>query len=318
MILKSKEQKIIRRSIDGLLLLDKPQGITSNNAVQRIKNLFHAKKAGHTGSLDPLANGMLPICLGEATKFSKYLLEADKRYLVKIRLGIRTASGDSEAKIISQRSVPELSRPEFEKTIRSFCGIIEQTPSMYSALKYKGQPLYKLAHQGIEIQRKSRFVTIYQLNLLDFHEKIANFYVHCSKGTYIRTLVDDLGEALGCGAHVIALRRLSIIHYLENQMVSLVRLEQEYENQNKDSLDSYLLPIESMVTHFPVLRLSNVTIFYLQQGQTIMVPHASIQGFVRLRSQADQFMGIGEVFTDARIAPRCLIKPQRLIKTSLI
>lgn len=308
MIVRSKGQKIIKRTIDGVLLLDKPRGITSNNAVQRIKNFFHAKKAGHTGNLDPLADGMLPICLGEATKFSQYLLDADKTYLVKIRLGIRTASGDSEAEIISQRPVPELSKHKFEKTMTSFCGVIEQTPSMYSALKYKGQPLYKLAHQGIEVERKSRCITIYQLNLLDFKGEMAELYVHCSKGTYVRTLVDDLGEALGCGAHVIALRRLTVVHYLEDQMVSLAYLEREYENQNKDSLDSHLLPIESMVAHFPVLKLSKATVFYLQQGQPVMVPHAPTQGFVRLRTQANQFIGIGEVLTDARIAPRRLIK----------
>ena len=308
MAAKINRQKIIRRPIDGVLLLDKPRGITSSNAVQQIKNFFQAKKAGHTGSLDPLANGMLPICLGEATKFSQYLLDADKTYLVKVRLGIRTASGDSEAEIISQYPVPKLSKREFEKTLTLFLGVIEQIPPMYSALKHKGQPLYKLVRQGIKVNRKSRCVNIYKLNLLYFRGEIIDLYVHCGKGTYIRTLVDDLGEALGCGAHVIELRRLTVAHYLETQMVSLIRLERECENLNKNSLDNYLLPIESIIIHFPVLKLSNKAVSYLQQGQTVMIPQAPNHGFVRLQTQADQFIGIGEALSDARIAPRRLVK----------
>lgn len=290
---------------DGVLLVDKPRGLTSNNVVQRIKKLFQVKKAGHTGSLDPLADGMLPICLGEATKFSQYLLSADKTYVVKIRLGIRTASGDSESQIISESPVL-LSKCDFEKGMTLFRGPIEQTPSMYSALKYKGQPLYKLARQGIEVERKSRSVNIYELNLLDFKGDIAKLYIRCSKGTYVRTLVDSLGQVLGCGAHVIALRRVTVAPYFESQMVSLELLERYATQQNY--LDSYLLPIESMITHFPVIKLNKATVFYLQRGQCVMVPHHSTSGFVRLCTQANQFIGIGEVLIDARIAPRRLIK----------
>lgn len=304
-------RKIHKRAIDGVLLLDKPSGMTSNDAVQRIKKLFHAKKAGHTGSLDPLANGMLPICLGEATKFSQYLLDADKAYYVKARLGIRTASGDSAGEIIAERPIPKITKRLLEKTLSSFRGVIEQTPSMYSALKYKGQPLYKLARQGIEVERKPRQVMIDELNLLGWNDEEVELYVHCSKGTYIRTLMDDLGETLNCGAHVIALRRLMVMHYHENQMISLMRLEQGYDESNSAALDLYLLPIESMVVNLPMLKLNQLTTFYLQQGQAVMVPYAPASGFVRLRNYNDQFIGIGEMLGDSHpqtAAPHRLIK----------
>ena len=302
-------QKIYKRPIGGVLLLDKPSGMTSNDAVQRIKKLFHVKKAGHTGSLDPLANGMLPICLGEATKFSQYLLDADKAYYVKVRLGVRTVSGDSEGEIIAERLIPKITKCLLEKTLSSFRGVIEQTPSMYSAVKYKGQPLYKLARQGIEVERKPRQVTIDELNLLDWNDKEVELYVHCSKGTYIRTLVDDLGETLNCGAHVIALRRLTVMHYHTKQMISLARLEKRHNESNLAALDLHLLPIESMILSFPALKLNQFITFYLRKGLAVMVPHAPTSGFVRLHDYNDQFIGIGEVLSDSRIVPRRLIKP---------
>ena len=309
MITITNSQKSYKqRAIDGVLLLDKPSGMTSNDAVQRIKKIFRVKKAGHTGSLDPLANGMLPICLGEATKFAQYLLDADKAYYVKVRLGVRTASGDSEGEIIIERPIPKITKRLLKKTLSSFRGVIEQIPSMYSAIKYKGQPLYKLARQGIEVERKPRQVIIDELNLLDWNDKEVELYVHCSKGTYIRTLVDDLGETLNCGAHVIALRRLMVMCYRESQMISLARLEQRYDELNLAALDFYLLPIESMVLNFPALKLNQSTTFYLRKGLAMMVPHALTSGFVRLRNYNDQFIGIGEVLCDARIAPRRLIK----------
>ena len=312
MIAIANSQKIYKqRTIDGVLLLDKPSGMTSSDAVQRIKRLFHAKKAGHTGSLDPLANGMLPICLGAATKFAQYLLDADKAYYVKVRLGVRTASGDSEGKVILERLIPKITKRLLKKILSSFYGVIEQTPPMYSAVKYKGQPLYKLAHQGVEVEREPRQVVIHELNLLGWNGKEVELYVRCSKGTYIRTLVDDLGEALNCGAHVITLRRLMVMYYRENQMISLVRLEQRYDESNLASLDFYLLPIESMVLNFPALKLNQLTTFYLQKGLAITVSQAPpVSRFVRLRNHNDDFIGIGEVLYDARIAPRRLIKQQ--------
>ncbi|WP_211924127.1 tRNA pseudouridine(55) synthase TruB [Coxiella endosymbiont of Amblyomma nuttalli] len=304
----TNSQKIHKRAISGILLLNKLSGMTSNNAVQRIKKLFHAKKVGHTGSLDPLAEGMLPICLGEATKFSQYLLDSNKTYYVKVRLGIRTASGDSEGKIIAERPIPKITKHLLEKTLSLFRGVIEQTPSMYSALKYKGQPLYKLARQGIKVERKARRVTIDALNVLNWNDEEIEFYVHCSKGTYIRTLMDDIGETLNCGAHVVALRRLMVMHYRESQMIPLVQLEQEYDASNLTALDLYLLPVESMILHFPALKLNQLTTLYLQQGRIVMISHALSSGFVRLRNYNDQFIGIGEILSDARIAPRRLIK----------
>lgn len=258
--------KRFHRTVNGVLLLDKPQGMTSNKALQSMKQLFHAKKAGHTGSLDPLATGMLPICLGTATKFAQFLLDANKAYYVKGRLGIRTASGDRESHVIAERPVHKITKHLLEKTLFRFRGLIDQTPSMYSALKHKGQPLYKLARRGIEVERKTRQVNIGELDLLKWGSNFVDLYVHCSKGTYIRTLVDDLGEALGCGAHVVVLRRLSVAHYREDQVISLAQLEREYDKENESALDHYLLPLALIVSHFPVLKLSTSTTCYVKQG----------------------------------------------------
>jgi len=211
----------MKRNISGILLLDKPVGFTSNEALQTVKKIFSANKAGHTGSLDPNASGMLPICFGEATKFSQFLLEANKRYLVTGKLGETTASGDSECEIIEKRIVKDIGVKSFERILPKFRGKISQLPPMYSAIKHKGQPLYKLARQGIEIKRDSREINIYELQLLDFKNDLAEFDIYCSKGTYVRTLIVDIGEELGCGAHVVALRRLVVVPYQAEQMVSL-------------------------------------------------------------------------------------------------
>ena len=304
--------KCFERAVDGVLLLDKPQGMTSNEALQRMKQLFHAKKAGHTGSLDPLATGMLPICLGKATKFAQFLLDANKAYYVKGRLGIRTASGDKESQIIAERPVHKITKYLLEKTLSRFCGLIEQIPPMYSALKYKGQPLYKLARRGIKVERKTRQVSIDKLDLLKWGSDFVDLYVHCSKGTYVRTLIDDLGEALGCGAHVIILRRLSVAHCREEQIIPLAQLEQGYDKEDEDALDHYLLPLEIMVSHFPVLRLS-ITDFCEQQGQAIIVPKmSSMQGFIRLHDADDHFIGIGEVLSDTQIVIRRLARSKMI------
>ncbi len=298
------------RPINGLLLIDKPKGITSNAALQHIKRLFHAKKAGHTGSLDPLADGMLPICFGEATKFSQYLLNADKIYLVKAKLGVRTVTGDSEGEIVEQKTVPELTRRQIEKYLSPFRGTIDQIPSMYSALKYNGRPLYELARQGIDVPRASRRISIHELSVLDWKDSILELFVHCSKGTYVRTLVDDLGQAIGCGAHVIALRRLSVGGFEESGMLSIPRLEKEYDKNNLAAIDRYILPVESMVSCLPAIKLSKTTAYYLRNGHAVMVPNAPTQGFVRLRENEHDFIGIGEVLSDGKIAPRRLVKNQ--------
>ena len=284
----------------GILLLDKPSGISSHAALQKVKRLFRAKKVGHTGSLDPLASGMLPLCFGEATKFSQYLLAADKKYWVQAQLGIRTASGDSDSEVIATREVPALEKQQVDHQLQSFRGHIKQIPPMYSALKHQGQPLYKLARQGIEIERQSRDVTIYALDLLDYHDQTLTFEMHCSKGTYVRTLVDDLGELLGCGAHVITLRRLSVAQYLENTMRTLETLTQS-------TLEQCLLPTESMIPSWPSVNLTEEHWYYLRQGQAVMVSDAPAAGWVQLFSANGSFVGVGEMDHNGKVAPRRLM-----------
>ena len=211
------------RAVSGVLLLDKPAGITSNKALQEVKHLFGAAKAGHTGSLDPLATGMLPICLGEATKISAFLLDADKRYRVTCRLGITTSTADADGEVVQTRDFSGITMKHIEKLVPEFSGSISQVPPMYSAVKHQGQRLYALAREGIEVERKPRTVQIYQLLLHSLNEGLLDLEVACSKGTYIRTLVEDMGEALGCGAHVVQLRRLSVGPF-DGDMVSIDEL----------------------------------------------------------------------------------------------
>lgn len=301
-----------RRAIDGILLLDKPNGITSNAALQKAKYLFRAKKAGHTGSLDPMASGLLPICFGEATKFSRFLLEADKQYQVTLKLGVRTDSGDAEGNVLYEKSVPHYSLSFIESVLERFRGDILQMPSMYSALKHQGKPLYKLARLGIEIERARRPVSIYRLDLKPIQNReshdVLNLSVHASKGTYVRTLVDDIGEALGCGAHVIALRRTGVGHYGADQMVTFTTLE-IVEGASEDSpecLDEYLLPLNAEVFNMPDLTVSPAAAYYICRGQAVAVPYAPSSGWVWLTSSDKQFIGVGEILADGRVAPRRL------------
>lgn len=307
--------KFIAKKIDGILLLDKPLHITSNGALQRIKRLFGAKKAGHTGSLDPLATGMLPICFGEATKFSQYLLESDKSYEVTIQLGIKTSTGDAEGDVIAERPVPDFSAADINAVLAQFIGQIQQIPPMFSALKYQGKPLYELARAGIEVERTARTVHIQELQLVSLtHDSIA-LSVHCTKGTYIRTLAEDIGEKLGCGAHVIQLRRPFVMPYQQDQLYTLAEIEAMREQHGLDALMSCLLPIESSVRDLPLVKLSVSAEFYLRTGQPVMVAHLSTHGLVRLFSQQGQFLGVGEVMEDGRVAPRRLIsQPDRMAK----
>src|SRR5579862_9142002 len=226
----------IKRQIHGILLLDKPLGMTSNAALQKVKRLFNAKKAGHTGSLDPLATGMLPICFGEATKFSQFLLESDKCYQVEAKLGVKTRTGDAEGEVIAVKPVMDLTCERLEAVLSQFVGQIQQIPPMYSALKIQGKPLYELARQGIEIPREARSVQIYRLQLIDFQAETLKFEVQCSKGTYVRTLVEDIGELLGCGAHVSALRRTVVLPYNEIKMYTLDALEEIHQQFGMDAL----------------------------------------------------------------------------------
>ncbi len=300
-------RRVRGRDVNGILLLDKPSGITSNDALQQVKRLYYAKKAGHTGSLDPLASGVLPICMGEATKVSAFLLDADKRYQVRCQLGVRTTTADAEGEVLETRPVESWSEEQLETVLEQFRGSIEQIPPMYSALKHQGQRLYKLARQGVEVEREPRPVDIYQLTLTGQGDDWIDIDVHCSKGTYVRTLAEDIGEKLGCGAHVSALRRNMVGPYGDGQLVALDRLQHLKEN-DMPAMDDLLLPIESALSQWPDVDLSTDAAFYLQQGQPVLVPHAPTSGWVRLYEGNRSFLGMGEILDDGRVAPRRLMK----------
>lgn len=293
------------RAVNGLLILDKPLGLSSNAALQRVKRLFNAAKAGHTGSLDPLATGVLPLCLGEATKFSQYLLDADKAYSTVATLGIKTTTGDAEGEAISEQPV-HVTQSDITQLLPDFTGEIQQVPPMYSALKHKGQPLYKLAREGKEVERPARTVTIKQLSLESYAQPDCTLNVECTKGTYIRTLVEDIGDALNCGAHVSVLRRTKAGPYTEAQSYTLEALEKLHEEKGPEALDALLLPLDSAAQHWPAVRPGKTACFYLQQGQPIQVSGAPPTGLVRLYTD-EQFIGIGEIMDDGKVAPKRLI-----------
>ena len=289
-----------------MLVVDKPAGISSNDAVQQAKRLFGAQKVGHTGSLDPLATGVLPLCFGEATKFSQFLLDADKKYWARIRLGVTTETGDADGEVISESDASGVTAAQVVEALKTFVGEIEQIPSMYSALKHQGQPLYKLARQGIEVERAPRKVTIYSAEMLNITGSEIELLVHCSKGTYIRSLAEDLGAALGCGGHVSGLRRLAAGPYQEEQAVSFEQLK---AIGSPEELDALLLPVASAVGTWPVMRLHEDTAHYLLRGQPVQVAHAPTKGWVQIfeSGEEDRFLGVGEILTDGRIAPRRLV-----------
>lgn len=296
------------RPINGILPLDKPAGISSNRALQQVKHLYQARKAGHTGSLDELATGLLPLCFGEATKVSPYLLDADKYYRATCKLGIKTSTADSAGEILDERPVPALDRERILAVLDRFRGPIEQVPPMHSALKHKGKRLYELARQGVEVERAARPVTIHALDLIDFGEDWIEIDVRCSKGTYIRTLAEDIGEQLGCGAHVSALRRLGAGPFTADQMVTMAQLETALEEGGVAALDGLLLPLDSALAGSPALELEDTLAYYLCQGQAVMVPNAPTSGWLRLYDDKQQFLGIGEVLDDGRIAPKRLLQ----------
>ena len=295
------------RNVNGVIVLDKPAGMSSSDAVQRVKRQFAARKVGHTGSLDPLATGVLPLCLGEATKFSQYLLNSDKRYLAHLRLGVSTDSGDADGKVLEEREVGGVDRACIEAALNAFRGDIEQVPSMFSAVKHHGKPLYKLARQGIEIEREARPVTIYRNEIVAFEGTRLTLDIHCSKGTYVRTIADDLGRALGCGAHVEALRRTQAGPYGEDDLATLDDIEAA---RLEHRLDDLLRPVASTVGQWPEVALTGAPAFYLKQGQPVLVPHAPTEGWVRLVEGTHDdgtFIGVGEILDDGRVAPRRLI-----------
>ena len=300
------------RDVHGIVLLDKPLGMTSNAALQAVKRLYHAKKAGHTGSLDPLASGLLPLCFGDATKVCAFLLESDKRYRVTIKLGIKTTTGDAEGEVVASRVVDDIDPNVLQEVLHRFTGPIEQIPPMHSAIKYQGQPLYKLARKGVEVERPARPVVIHELRLLGGGGDILDLEVACSKGTYIRTLVEDIGESLGVGAHVSVLRRTATGPFCEEQTVSLAQLHASaVGGMGMDSLERFLLPMEAALEQWPEVCLSDDLTFYLRQGQAVFVPRAPTHGWVKLRGSDQRFLGMGRVLDDGRVAPKRLISALR-------
>lgn len=301
----------MRNNINGILLLDKPAGFTSNGALQRVKRLFNAKKAGHTGSLDPIATGMLPLCFGEATKFSQFLLDADKSYYVTAKLGVQTNTGDSEGEIVATKPVVNVTHERITQMMSAFIGEIEQVPPMFSALKYQGQPLYELARKGIEVERKARRINIFSIELENLTDDTFTFHVHCSKGTYVRTLVEEMGNKLGCGAHVIGLRRTAVAPYNNIPMLTLETLESLLVTNGYSALLNCLCPIETAVQTFPAVKLSSSATFYLRQGQPVRTTVAIGNALVRLYSDDERFLGIGEVLPDGRVKPSRMVVMQQ-------
>lgn len=310
----NKQVRIKRRPVDGVLLFDKPIGYSSNQALQRVKYLFRAEKAGHTGSLDPLATGLLPLCFGQATKVSGMLLDADKTYVATGRLGVRTTTGDAEGEIFNQASSEAISAVTAEylqQAMSSFEGDIMQVPPMYSALKHDGKRLYDLARRGVVVQREPRAVRIHKLKLVDFSLPDFTIEVSCSKGTYIRTLIEEIGQAVGCGAHVIALRRTAIAGFADGRMVGMDEIEKlvaaEANPDSPTGLDRLLEPIDVALGHLPVVELSRDSAFYLQRGQPVQAHNPDAVGKVRIYQESPrQLIGIGEMLDDGRVAPKRL------------
>ncbi len=294
-----------KKNIHGVLLLDKPLGFSSNQALQKIKWLLQAAKAGHTGTLDPLATGVLPLCFGEATKFAHYLTDADKTYQATVKLGVTTTTGDAEGAVLQSRSV-SVTQAQLQAVCQQFLGEISQVPPMYSALKHEGKALYEYARAGVEIERKPRVVNIDQIVLNDFSGDVATITVTCSKGTYIRTLAEDIGAVLGCGAHLIGLRRTASAHYKIAQTVTLA----QFEAATSEQREAFLLPEDSAVQHLPSIILDTDRTFYLQQGQAVWCSGAIPNGLLRLYGEQQQFLGLGELQPNGKIAPKRLIVHQ--------
>jgi len=298
------------RSVDGIVLLNKPIGLSSNQALQRVRRLYRAEKAGHTGALDPLATGMLPLCLGEATKFSQFLLDADKRYITCIQLGKRTTTGDREGDVLTDEAIPTLTDEELESVLERFRGEIEQIPPMYSALKHEGKPLYEYARQGIVIERKRRRVTISNLTLVSRTEDTLTLDIQCTKGTYIRTIGEDIGEALGCGAHLHSLHRVSTAGYSSEGMLTLEEFERITE-QGEAELDAYLMTMDTAVEHLNRVELLPEETREMLFGRSVNNLTSFIDGsLVRLYDQVSQrFLGLG-------VLKGTIIRPHRLVNTS--
>jgi tRNA pseudouridine55 synthase len=294
--------KPVKRKVDGVLLLDKPVGLSSNIALQKAKRLYRAEKAGHTGTLDPFATGLLPLCLGEATKFSQFLLDADKEYLAEVKFGVRTSSGDPEGDVIAERPVC-LGRSDVQAALAGFMGEIEQVPPMHSALKHGGRPLYEYARKGIEIERKARRVVVHALEIISFSGDVCTLRLHSGKGFYVRALADDLGEVLGCGAHLQALRRTGAGPFRIEQAQTLEGLAE----LDEAARDSRLMPADIMVEALTPLPLDLEAAWQICHGQPIWLPKLSVGQQYRLYAPDGRFLGVGEVNQDGKVAPRRLV-----------
>lgn len=293
--------RIARRQVDGVLLLDKPLNLTSNAALQRVRRLYAAQRAGHSGTLDPLATGLLPILFGEATKFGAELLDSDKRYRAEVAFGTRTSTGDAEGEVLATAPVT-FTQPDLEQVVARFTGTIEQVPPMYSALKHAGRPLYDYARAGEEVVRKPRSVTIHELTLIEAAEGRAVLDVLCSKGTYVRTLAEDIGEALGCGAHLAGLRRTGVGPFELEEAYTLEALEAMAPAQR----DAALLPVDVLLQHLPSVMLSPEEAIRLNRGQALK-GKATPAGRVRLYG-GENFLGLGEGDGKGGLRPRRLLR----------
>jgi tRNA pseudouridine55 synthase len=289
------------RPAHGVLLLDKPIEMSSNHALQKVKRLFNAQKAGHTGSLDPLATGMLPICLGEATKVSAFLLDADKTYRFKCQLGTKTSTADAEGEVIENRPYEHITQAQVEKVLPQFIGDIKQIPPMYSALKKDGKRLYDLARQGIVVEREARPVTIYSLKILSLDAGELELEAMCSKGTYVRTLAEDIAAALDTVAYITALRRLSVGVY----KVGMITLEQLQTLADKglSALDEMLMPMDSGLPDWPEVQLDADSAYYIKLGQPVQVARAPTEGWVKIYHE-EHFLGLGIIQDDGKVAPK--------------
>ena len=295
--------KRVKKNVNGVLLLDKPLGFSSNQALQKVKWLYSAAKAGHTGTLDPLATGLLPICLGEATKFAQYVTDADKTYFATIKLGATTTTGDAEGEVLTTAPV-KVTFAQFQTVCQQFIGEISQVPPMYSALKHEGKALYEYARAGVDIERKARLITIKNIEVNALEGDIAQITVTCSKGTYIRTLAEDIGTMLGCGAHLIGLRRTETAGYLLSQAVTIEQLEAMLIEARED----LLLPVDSAIENLPKVILNLDAAYYLMQGQAVWQAGKLPSGDLRLYDEQNKFLGLGCLQDDGKIAPKRLIQ----------
>jgi tRNA pseudouridine55 synthase len=296
------------KDVDGILLLDKPLGISSNQALQKIRYLFNAKKAGHTGNLDPLATGVLPICFGQASKVSAFLLDSNKRYTCTAELGTTTTTGDKEGEVLQTREIPTLSKQQVLTVLDQFKGEIQQTPPMYSALKHNGQPLYKLARQGIEVERKARTIHILELNLIEYKSNSITLDVLCTKGTYIRTLAQDIGEQLGCGAHLSQLRRTEVEPFDCTKLYTIEDLQLLSQDKKEKALLNTLLPIDSALIKHPRITLSIDETKRIQNGLKVAREDIPDSAMIRLYQENGAFLGIGRHASDHQLAPKRLMK----------